>query len=360
MKLNNQRKRYLWLACVVVTSIIILFLPIKLDYNIHTQGLVTPAKEWTLATNSEGNLLSTSRNNVEGTVSSYNVTEFQRGDVVEFKLNEKVIKNKAVKKGDTIGIISSNEAQRKLIQLQGDFEILKAELTFYTTGQKPEDVDKAKIRLDLATQEVETQHKLMERSESLYNDSVISDENYELELNELRVKQIRQSIAEAQYMSVITGDKPERAALITTKIRALSQQIEQIEARINYFTLTAPFDGIVLTHRGRQDENIIINIADTSAFAVLAPLEVSERRFINQDHNVILKGSFGSSKLVGKIANIDNVIQMVDYKQAIFATAVFNNNQSLTPGAIAQVEIQSERITPLAYLSRILDLTLSQ
>jgi multidrug resistance efflux pump len=139
-----------------------------------------------------------------------------------------------------IGTIYSNEEQRKLIQLRGQFDVLYAELEFYSAGEKPEDVEKASTRLQLAQQQLETQQRLMERSRSLYQDSLISEQQFELEANEFRLKEISKNVAKAQYRSAITGDKPERAGLIRTKIEVLKQQIEQLRARINYFTLVSP------------------------------------------------------------------------------------------------------------------------
>ena len=59
---------------------------------------------------------------------SYGVTEFQRGDVVQFLLNPKMSNQKYVLAGDTIGWIVSNEEQRNLIQLKGELNIMKAEM----------------------------------------------------------------------------------------------------------------------------------------------------------------------------------------------------------------------------------------
>ncbi len=71
-----------------------LFFPYQVGYNIETKGLVLPAHEWSLIRSIEGNLISSYKDNIKGSVNSFGVTEFQRGDVVEFKLHPKISSGK--------------------------------------------------------------------------------------------------------------------------------------------------------------------------------------------------------------------------------------------------------------------------
>lgn len=357
MRLTKQQKGYFWLSGLLLILVSLLFLPVKVDYNIHTKGLVIPAHEWSLARTIEGNLVSSLKDNIQGSVKNYNVTEFQRGDVVEFKLNEELFNSRSVQKGDTIGMVYSNEEQRKLLQLQGEFDILYAELRYYTSGQKPEDVERAKRQLILAQQEVETQRRLMDRSQTLFRDSLISEQNYELELNALRLKEMQHNIAEAEYMSATTGDKPEQAELISTKMGVLKQQIDQIRARINYFTLISPVSGMVVMNRGAESSELLINIIDTSAYVVLTPLDMFERSYVKEDLDVRMKLRDLPATPAGKIISIDNVVQVVDNRQAFFATALFRNEQAIAPGLVTEILIQGEQVSPLEYAARIMGLT---
>lgn len=358
MRLTKQQKGYFWVSVLILILVSLLFLPVKVDYNIHTKGLVIPAHEWSLARTVEGNLVSSLKDNIQGSLKNYNVTEFQRGDVVEFKLNEELFNARAVQKGDTIGIVYSNEEQRKLLQLQGEFDVLYAELRFYTTGEKPEDVERARRQLLLAEQEVETQRRLMDRSQTLFEDSLISEQNYELELNALRLKEMQHNIAEAEYMSATTGQKPEQANLISTKMEVLKQQIDQIRDRINYFTLISPVSGMVVMNRGAENAELLINIIDTSAYVVLTPLDMFERSYIKKDLEVRMKIRDMHATPAGKIISIDNVVQVVDNRQAFFATALFKSEQAIAPGLVTEVLIQAEQVSPLEYVERIIGLTI--
>jgi multidrug efflux pump subunit AcrA (membrane-fusion protein) len=358
-----MEKKYLnAIFCVsALLGVILLFqLPITVRYDVATRGLIIPAHEWSLARTIEGNLISAYKDNIKGSVNSYGVTEFQRGDVVEFKLNPAIYSSLSVRKGDTIGVLYSNEEERKLKQLLGQYEILNAELKYHTTGKKVEDVQEARRKLELVKQKLDTQRKLMDRTEALYLDSLISNQKYEVDLNELRIKEINKDIAEAQYNSAITGDKVERAGVVMAKIRALDEQIEQVRARLNYFTLISPITGMVVLNRGLDNSELLINIVDTSSMVVIVPLELSERSYVNINHTVELKSRTARNVSPGKIASIDNVVQVVDNKQAFFATAIFENQAKLIPGTFTEVLIAGDTISLWEYMSRIFDLTLNK
>lgn len=357
--MKRQKKGLVWMIVFLSILALAFYIPYELPYRIYTRGLIVPAYEWSLARTLEGNLISAYKDNIKGSVDTYGVTEFQRGDVVEFRLNPLIYQNLYVQKGDTIGVLYSNEEERRLIQLQGDYDILKSQLIFYTTGQKPEDVQEAEKKLALMDQELATQKGLMERMESLYRDSLISDQHYEIELNKFRTTQLSRDVAEAQYLSAITGDKPEQAELIQTQMVALQQQIQQIKTRLEYFTLLSPLSGMVVLNRGSDNSELLITIADTSSYVVLLPIDVMERKFVTENMQAEVRLSHTRQKSSGIIRSIDNVVQWVDSKQAFFATAIFSNEMEIMPGTFTEVVVHCENINIREYISRILDLTFS-
>lgn len=358
--MHKYKKSIILVILLAGILALLLLLPYQISYDVYSKGLIIPAHEWSLKRTIDGNLISSYTDNIKGAVNSYGVTEFQRGDVVEFKLNPAIYNTLSVKKGDTIGIIYSNEEERRLIQLQGQYEILKAELTFWTTGKKPEDVQEAERRLLLLQQKLETQKRLMERTEALYQDSLISHQKYELELNELRVQELSEKVAEAQFRSAITGDKPERAELIMAKIKALEDQIDKIKDRLSYFTLISPVSGMVVLNKGLDNTELLINIVDTSAYAVIIPVELTERSYLKTNDKVEVKLRNSSQKPEGQIINIDNVVQVVDGRQSFFVTAKIRNHESLVPGIFSEIKIKSSEVTPLEYTKRMLGFIMSR
>ena len=64
---------------------------ITLRYPLSGQGIIYPGYEWTLGKTIEGNLINSLRDNFNNSVTHYRVNEFQRGDIAEFKLQEKIL-----------------------------------------------------------------------------------------------------------------------------------------------------------------------------------------------------------------------------------------------------------------------------
>jgi biotin carboxyl carrier protein len=323
---------------------------VKTVYVIKARAVFMPSKDYVLIRTAEGNLITSFKDNKNSTTLNYGITEFQRGDVVEFVLANNISEKTFINEGDTIGWVYSNEEQRKLIQLKGQLQILKAEQLYFTTGQKPEDVSKAKEQLDLAKQEFITQEKLMSRSKILFTDTVISEQEFEIEENKFNVKLIALKIAEANYASITTGEKPEQEKLVKTQIAAIEDQIEQLTKRLNYFTIVSPLSGIVIKERGDNESEKIISVGAIDEWVAVIPLQLKEMKYVKVGDTV------SYFDLKGEIIQLDNKINLIDYKQAFYITTTWPNSKAILPGIMYEVNIECEKISLLHYFLRLFEI----
>lgn len=354
MALRHKRFSFIFLMLLVAGGIF-LMLPIELPFKVRTRAIIRPVTEWELSRTAEGNLTQTFRDNLTGTVRSYGVTEFQRGDVVRFEVSPRLQSMVSISKGDTVGMLYSNEEQRKLMELEGDLKVLRAERVFHTTGQKPEDVEHAERELHLAKQELMTQQKLTARSQVLLRDSVIPLQQYEIDLNELKVRELAVSIAEARLMSITTGEKPEQAELIDAKVQAITWQIDQLRARISYFTLLAPISGMVVMDRFMDGSERLVMIADTSAMVAVAPVRMSDVGHLRRGDRVRTIPVNGNVSVTGTVRDIDNVARPVDRHSAVFITAVLDSSTGIVPGSVENLEVIGHPLTPMQYAVKLLN-----
>jgi len=341
---------------LILALLAVSFLPFSVPYQISSRGVVMPAKQWILGRNQDGNLISTIKDNLTGTLSEYSVTEFQRGDVASFRVRDKWSSSKFISAGDTVGEISSNEEERALLYLKGQLKIQEAEMLFYTTGQKPEDVLEARNMLQLAKQELSTQQRLMRRTEEMFRDSLISYQAYDIALNELRVKEYNSKIAEARLASVMAGEKPEQALRVKAQTDALRLQMEQIEKRLASFRLVCPISGLVVRKKGVETPfDVLIEVADTSAYVVLFPVPYQELSFLNVGTPVELFAQDLPENVSGNVAHIDNSIQLIGGKQAVFVTAIFRGGDAvILPGRIVEINVVSTPVSLREYLYRVM------
>lgn len=340
---------------VLISAILASFLPVKIPYKVKSKALVKPVYVWELMRTSQGNLISKTLNNFSGIVESYSISEFSRGDAVNFVLSDKLKDGTFVHKGDTIGVLYSNEQQSKIVELQSALTVLRAELEFFSTGVKPEDVKFIEEQLGLARQELETQKILTNRSKALLADSVIAQQEYDIVLNELKVKELAVSIAEAQLSSVTTGDKPEQIKLIEAKILATEKQLLQAQERIEYFTLKSPVSGEVIISKSFIETDVLLQIIDNSEYVGIAPIPSELKNLIPLNSKVCVLNGLSKQTTQGVLASYDNVSQMLQGRTVVYSTILFNEGKShLKMGDLVEVEFSGEEMSIHNYLQKLL------
>ena len=343
---------------LLIAAIFVVFTYVELPYKINTRGIVYPSKEWQIIKTDDGSLLNVLKNNHNNTISYYSVTEFQRGDFAEFVLNEVIFGKEKIFKGDTIGYIKSNEEQRRYNELKGELAARESLLKVYSTGAKPEEIAVAYENMMLAKQEYETQKKITERNKILHEDNYISDEEYELSFNSYKTLLYSYNIAKSEYNAVTTGAKKEQIDYIKASIQSLKIQISDIENLINSFTLLSPFTGIIIKQHGNNsEENAVISLADISNFIVILPVELYQVEYLQTGQNVYLRTNSNRQPINAKIIDIDNSVQMINFRQKIFVTAkIINdeNSKNVIPNMLVDVEIDCGKLPAKEYFKRLL------
>lgn len=354
MLVLRKKQATLWLLVAALLVLMGSFVPFGIPYTTETKALLQPLRQFELSRNAQGNLITNTRDNRSGAVESYSITEFSRGDAVQFTLRPQLHDGVRVQAGDTLGALYSNEEQGRLVQLSASLDVLQAELTFFSTGQKPEDVAFAQAQLLLTEQELATQRILTQRSEVLIRDSIISQQEYDIALNELKVKELAYQIAQARLASIQTGEKPEQVQLIESRIDATRRQLAQAQERINFFTLLAPFAGTVLMERSFTTSNKLLRIIDDSQYIGIAPMLLQHRAYFDAG-NAVEVTAYGKNKgLKGKILRFDNASQQVNGQAVVFLTLAFApGTHDLIPGNLLDIKLTGSSLNPQAYLHKV-------
>jgi len=323
-------------------------------FTTRSKVVIHPTEEWELVRAIDGNLISVHKNHLNNYVKNYAYTEFQRGDAVRFELNQNIFDQQRINLGDTIGYLYSNEEQRRLIQLRGQLGVLYSELEFYTTGQKPEDVLFARRKLELAQQELETEKKLMARTNELIKENVISQQEFDVKLNVFKLKELSVELAAANLASIDTGEKPEMAKLIQSKIQALSNEIDQIQDRLELLTIRSPIEGRIVLNHGSMllpsntlSTQIIIKVISDSKPIGLMPIRMSHTSAIKVNSDVKLR----KKDLSGKVKSINNTAQISLSAPYLFYVVEFDEIKDFTFGEIQEVKVYGAKIPFTEFLS---------
>lgn len=352
-----MKLKYLLVPFFLILFAALYFLPlIQLPYNIRSQGIIYPEREWVLAKAGDGLLTQTLHDHFNQSVSYHAITEFQRGDHGEFVINDRIFHSERVRKNDTIGYLRSNEEQRLLMQLQGQLDVNRRQLEVYAAGERSEDVAISRERVTLAEKEYETQQKLMDRANQLFAEGVVSPQDHELAQNEYQIKRMALQIARSEYQAIQAGAKPEQLEMARAEIRALESQIEQFNTRLSAFTIRAPFNGTIMREGPEiaTSENIL-RIADDLVFLVVLPIEIYQLAYLQTGQKVLLTPENRGQPAFATIAAIGNTVQLISRRQHVFITAVIDERPAhLLPRMLIQAEIETGKITLREYAARLI------
>lgn len=347
-----------------VVALLGIIMPLKVDYKVYTTGKVFAEKEWTLCKTEDGRITSTIKDNQLGVIRSYGGKEFSRGDVFDFYVDSEILDSKYVKKGEKIGGFHSNDLERMLVELEGGLKVEKALLGVYSTGEKTQIVNEGEKALKLAREQFEIQKKLWERKKDLYDDSLIAPQEYEIALNAYETSKINYELAHASLSTISTGEKPEQIRYSREKIKSLENQIKNLKERLNGLKIIAPFAGMFVHKKPAPSiittntpfTETLVNLIDTSTFIIITPVQLKDLKYINVGTPLEIQLYNSDCMMHGEVSHIDNGIQVVNGKQAVYVTATIKQDCPETlPGIIAQTTFDCGELTVMEYLQRFVN-----
>ena len=209
----QKKQKILSIIFIVLVAILIICSPLTVPYKISSVAKLIPGQQLILSRGPDGEILTNTINNISGVNDSYQLTSFERGESMILDLNKNINNDQFVNKGDTLGIIYSNNQQEKLLELNGQLQILTATLEASMSGVKQPEVRAAQERLEMAKSEYAKQQKIVIRQKKLLEKDIIAVEEYQTEADALVVLEKAINVREAELESSLTGEKAEEINL---------------------------------------------------------------------------------------------------------------------------------------------------
>ncbi len=140
------------------------------------------------------------------------------------------------------------------------------------------------------------------------------------------------------------------------KIYSIENQIRELKKRMDNFSIKAAFSGLVQQKKGTiTTEDILMDLLDTSEYIAIAPIPLREVAYLKSGATVLLKLFNSDETLQAKVSRIDNVIQLVGGKQAIYTTfRIIRISAHPQSGMFAKATILCEEISLWDYMNRVL------
>ncbi len=353
-------KKTIGIVFLLVLVAVLLFLSfiVQIPYYVSGRGVIMPVEEWSLLGRTGGSMVHIYENHLKGVVSEYGVSEVQRGDIARYTFNEQLLRQGMVQQGDTLVWLYSSDIHLKIIELEGELSYQQSLLAVYLAGEKPEEVQIAENRIELARQELETQQALTARMVQLFDEGVISKQEYELSVNDLKVREHDLEIAQSVYNALTSGRKSEDINAIRSRVNALEQQINQLKKHIDAFHLVAPIGGTIVRERNPVMENssdVILRVADFSSFVVLLPVDHTEETFLTPGQKVRINTGRGEEELIGELVTIDKTVRLISNRPKIFLTVLINDSShiNLYRNMMVHARVETDILGVWPYLARV-------
>ncbi|NUO82448.1 hypothetical protein HUU05_20425 [candidate division KSB1 bacterium] len=345
-------RRALLAGGIVLVSLLLLFtLPLRIPYAIKVPGKILPAREWIVAKGTDGRLMTTLVDHALGVTTGYAILQFERGDAVQFSLHTALASGATVAANDTIGLVSSSSMERELLRLRGELSAAQASLELSRSGEKEAIVAEARQQLAHAMTAADEYNKTLQRQKALYEQRLISQEEYDLAQGQSRLYAIAIAIAEAKLQSVQSGAKQEELELVHAQIAALQGEIEVLQRRATTaFTLTAPFAGV--TQRAPSGDTLLV-LADNSKYVLLMPVRWSERKYLAHEQAVLLRAREVFNLPQAELLKVEQTAYNLHGRPTLLATAILEDETGeLAPGLMLQCAIQCQPVSPWEYIRR--------
>lgn len=329
----------------------------EVPYTIRAKGMVKPLQEWSLHMAPDGILSASLEDHLLSGLSQYHVMELQRGDVMSFRFNRELIAKGWVEAGDTIAWGRSHDLSMRLTEAKGNLAYQQALLQVYLSGDKPEIIRMARQESELARQEASTQEKLTARIVQLYEQDLVPEQDYELAMNELKVRQAELDIAEARLEAILAGEKDEQVELARSRIATLERQVEGLIHHLDDMNILSPISGMVLRQRELNGEagNEVIRLASSSGLLVLAPVNLNESHLLKTGQAARISSEHNRREIQGRLVDVDNSVQWLNRRPSVFVTILIeeNNEHGLMPNTLVDTYITTDTLRLKDYLLRM-------
>jgi len=338
------------LLLIGLLAIIVIFLPIKMHYSFQATSLVYPAKEWYLKKATDDSYVSELHDFEKDVISHMIAYKFERGDISELHIKDGLATDDFVEKGDTVAYIQSYLIENDIVRLRNLIEVEKASISVNNTGAKQELIDEAVQEYEFAKLKLDLEEKNYKRQQKLFQDSVISEADFEVADNTFHLAEVNVQIAESALLSLKTGRKAEEISLIYQKIDSYKNQIENLEDLLDQYYIKPAISGVL---RFSTSNNRIITVSDTGRYILKIPVKVNNIQYLASISAIRFSVPGYDDEIEASFAGLDNNVNMAANEQMLIAKAIINLKlKRVYPGMAVQCEVICDKITIFEFLKR--------
>ncbi|KQL44948.1 RND transporter [Brevibacillus choshinensis] len=252
-----------------------------LESKILTSGVVTVEDKQKLFTN------------VTGTLREFSVKE---GD--------------KVKKGQVIGKIDTTDVESRILDLEAQLELAKANLAKVQAGNEPEEVAQERERLSQAQREYDTNKREYDRISQLHASGASTLQELDKAKSAVDSSLSTLNVAKQQLALKQKGPRKEEVASQQAQINKLLVEKGQLDKERVQSVVVAPADGTVIARAADNGQYVnkgteILTLANLDHLLIEADINESDVNKLGLGQSAVIEGTtLGKQKLNAKVSRI--------------------------------------------------------
>ncbi len=269
LDLSTKVRRILVFSALIVLVVFVGTIPLPQSLNCICK--IEPVDIWYLKQDGAGQISTGWQRNMLGAAEEKTLRQFDRPDVVEIRLSPGLREGFEICKGDTVAVVNSFNGMGQLRALQALHAKAVAELTALSAGDRLEDQEVTLQQVMLAETALNAYKPEYERAEKLFNQSTISQSEWQAAHGQHMLLEAELQFARAQHQASKVGARPEDITVARAEIERIGQLIQnEIDALNRLEIIYAPISGMVRL----GEENgfmVLVERTDTMTVVIAIP-----------------------------------------------------------------------------------------
>ncbi len=192
--------------------------------------------------------------------------------LVSFKVNGRIAElpveeGQHVKTADLLARLDNDDYHQEVAVDNATERVRHSELVLGLAGSRTQEIEAGKQAVIDAQADLEQKRKDYQRYQNLYEKDEITGQVRDQASTSVTRAQAALTRAQQAYSELLEGTRKEELAVQKANVRQARENLEMARIRLNYTTLRAPFDGVVLVRQAELGEVVapgtpIITLAD--------------------------------------------------------------------------------------------------
>jgi HlyD family secretion protein len=219
----------------------------------------------------------------------------------------------AVKKGQVIGKIDTSDVESRMLEIDAQIELARANLSKAQAGSEPEELAQERERVAQAERDYDTAKREYERIRQLYESGASTQQELDKTKAQVDSALSALNVAKQQYALKQKGPRKEEIASLQAQINSHLAEKARLEKERVQSVLVAPADGTVIERAAENGQYVnkgteILTLANLNHLLIEADINESDVNKIRLGQTAVIEGSaLGKQKLNAKVIRISPI-----------------------------------------------------